>query len=95
MTDSRSEAPEFACGSEFSRWLASETGLAGRSLRDILYRAKRAAALADLSAPMTRAEVDFRLAEAPGFALCTPSVRSQLRRSARLYAQFLATGAAS
>lgn len=93
MSDLTTTARELTAEAHFRQWLARETGLSGRSLGDVVSRAKRAAALVDLASPLTRAEVDFRLAGSEAFGACSPSVRSQLRRAARLYAHYRSGGA--
>ena len=74
---------------DFDAWLVQATDLRGRSLRDLVCRAKRARGIVDLTTMMSKAEVDFRLAESVMFQQCAPSVQSQLRRAAHLYVRFL------
>ena len=63
-----------------------------QGMLDVVSRARRANRMVDLSSSFTDAEVDFRLTQAHEFIDCTATVRSQLRRAARLYRQFVAKG---
>lgn len=75
--------------SDYTAWLATHTGLAGRTLRDVVSRTRRVVGLVDLTNVRSEAEVDFRLSESTAFLSCSPSVQSQLRRAAKLYSQYL------
>ena len=92
MKRSRSSDTALPLAEEFCKWVAQNTGLEGRSLRDVLSRTRRVRSILDLSRADSDAEVDYRLAKSPDFAACTPSVQSQLRRAARLYCRFMSGG---
>lgn len=73
---------------EFRRWLERGEGLSQRSAADVVSRVKRALTFADIMAPLSDNELVFRLQECSAFRECSLSVRSQLKRAARLYREF-------
>ena len=92
MKKSSSGSTVLPLAEEFGQWVAETTGLEGRSLRDVLSRARRVRTILDLTNAHSVAEVDYRLAKCPDFAALTPSAQSQLRRAARLYCRFKGGG---
>ena len=73
----------------FRVWLEGEGFSSERTIGDVVSRVKRVWSMIDLSSPKSDAELVFRLSERPEFRECSLSVRSQLKRSARLYRKFL------
>jgi len=73
---------------DFRAWLAKHTDLTKRSIGDVVSRARRAHGYIDVLKAQSAAEMIFRLQETAPFSACSPSIRSQLKRAARLYHQF-------
>lgn len=72
----------------FTVWLKKEVGLSPRSAADLVSRVRRAMGFTDILAPESDHELVFRLQDTRGYRKCTPSVRSQIKRAARLYREF-------
>lgn len=87
------DTPSLPRADTFREWLAQQTTLSKRSISDTLSRAKRVAAMVDIVSPTSENELAFRLQESSEFGSCSASVRSQLKRAAVLYRNFLASTA--
>ena len=74
---------------DFTAWLDSNVELSQRAVRDVVSRARRAWLMADLGNARTDAEIVRRLEEVPTYRTSSASVRSQLKRSVRLYREFV------
>lgn len=72
---------------QYRRWLGGR-GLYGRSLGDVVSRTRRAAAIADILASGSDAEVIFRLTQEARFNAMSTNVKSQLKRAVLLYRMF-------
>jgi hypothetical protein len=77
---------------EFRGWLERNLQLGDRARGDIVSRAKRAAGLVNLTTAKSDSELAYRLSEAREFKKLTMTVRSQVKRAATLYRQFLDSG---
>ncbi len=69
-------------------WLQKQVKLTERSLGDLVSRTKRVRGMVDLSTLKTDDHVDAALLMNSLFKAQTMSVKSQLRRAAKLYVQF-------
>lgn len=74
---------------QFRRWLESNTDLRDRSVSDVISRTRRVMRMIDPTEPASDNELEFRLSEQGEFVDCSMSVKSQLKRAARLYRRFL------
>lgn len=73
----------------YRHWLSSETGLQGRSLSDVVSRTRRVLSMADLSHVKTNEEVEIALLSSAEFKTQEMSIKSQIRRAAKLYVNFV------
>lgn len=71
----------------FLAWLEEERKMSVRSARDVVSRLKRAIILLE-TGEINEESVD-RLDSTPAFTKCTMFIKSQLRRSVKLYQEFL------
>ena len=74
---------------EFCSWLKSNKGFSDAAANDVGSRLRRACSISELD---WKADLDsnlFTLSREAEFKLLTVSVRSQLRRSVKLYTEFL------
>ena len=76
----------------FRQWLEQHSGLDGRSLSDVVSRAKRAIKVAPIDAVRTENELLYRLNEAREFKAMSGAVKSQVKRAALLYLAFKMSG---
>lgn len=74
---------------DFRAWLERVTDLSGRSVRDTVSRTRRVAKMIDILAPKSDHELNFRLQESGDYQACSASVRSQLKRAASSYRNFI------
>ena len=74
---------------EFRRWLDARAWRSRRVVSDTVSRARRVWRAVDILSPESEAELVFRLTQWSDFGACTPTVRSQLKRAARLYREFV------
>jgi DNA (cytosine-5)-methyltransferase 1 len=77
---------------EFSNWLKSNKGFSSAAAYDVASRLRRVISICDLD---WQADLDsnlFTLGRKEEFKELTVSVRSQLRRSVKLYREFLFSG---
>jgi DNA (cytosine-5)-methyltransferase 1 len=74
---------------QFLNWLQTNVKMTERSLQDIVSRVRRVSRLLPLRRGMDPETATNRLIVAGEFTKCSPSVRSQLKKSLRLYIQFL------
>lgn len=72
----------------FLSWLENEIGLTNKSARDVVSRLKRANTLVDVSYYPTPDHAIFELSQHPEFQKISASVKSQMRRSIRLFFDF-------
>lgn len=79
---------ELARETDFLAWLKKVTALGKRPQRDILSRARRVGGMIDLQSAATPEDLEVMLLRSADFKACTPSVKSQLRRAAKLYIRF-------
>lgn len=77
-------------GRRFRRWLESNTDLGDRSISDVISRTRRVMRMIDPIEPESENELAFRLNEESEYVECSMSVKSQLKRAARLYRRFVA-----
>ena len=75
---------------DFSKWVKSKIGLSGRSLKDVVSRAKRVSNFVDLSLKISDVALLSRLEKHSEFSKLPLTVKSQLRRALRLFRQFKA-----
>ena len=81
---------EKTIGHEFLKWLSNEKKLKNRSARDVLSHLSRAKQIIDINQPdLDGEDLAFRMSKSKEFHLLSPSVKSHLRRSVRLYKEFL------
>lgn len=73
---------------EFRTWLERHEGVAGRSVGDICSRLRRASKLLNKPAKDLTVDDISRMEGLDEFAECSVNVRSQLRRSIKLYLKF-------
>lgn len=73
----------------FRLWLEREQALCGRTLSDIVSRARRVAKLVKIDSTIPDDEFMLVLARQDDFQSCTTTVRSQLRRAAALFRKFI------
>lgn len=73
----------------FDEWLRKNLGYTDRSARDTRSRVKRASKYIDLTKNVSKEELIFTMTQHPDFRKLTTSVKSQLKRSVKLYLQFL------
>ena len=73
----------------YRSWLEREKALSPRSLSDVVSRTKRVSALVDILKPSSEEELRYQLGLNPGYRQCTMSVRSQLKRAAVLYREYV------
>ena len=85
------KGPSLRSLAEFERWLCDKVGFQERTARDTLSRLRRVSTMTDALKPKSEDELLFRLKQSDEFLRCSPSVRSQLKRAAVLYREFLAS----
>lgn len=73
----------------FRTWLRANTELADRSISDVISRTSRVMGMINPLEAESDNELEFRLKERQAFVDCSVSVRSQLKRAARLYRRFV------
>jgi len=73
---------------EYRAWLHGKKRISGRQLSDVLSRTRRVVEMLDLRSPQSLRDVDIRILRSDKLDRCTVSVKSQLRRAAKLYAEF-------
>ena len=72
----------------FRSWLKQEKKLASRSISDVISRLKRVNQFLELSDDADIDLYSMRLGRIDAFASQSPSVRSHLKRAAKLYLEF-------
>lgn len=72
----------------FRNWLTENTSLKDRSIGDVLSRTRRVMRIVNPLAPETVNELEYRLRQKSQYTQCSVSVRSQLKRAAKLYRRF-------
>jgi len=75
----------------FRAWLEREHDIHGRSIGDICSRVRRTMGMISIKPNFSDAEVESALLLSTDFQKCTMSVKSQLRRSAKLYRTYIAS----
>jgi hypothetical protein len=73
----------------FREWLLSSTDLGPRSVSDVCSRLGRLSTMIDLNQVRSNRELCIALLQSDLFEQQSKSIRSQLKRSAMLYLQFL------
>ncbi|WP_027086836.1 hypothetical protein [Cohnella panacarvi] len=73
---------------QFDRWLKERLGFTDKSARDVRSRIKRASNYIDLNKKVTDAELLFSLTQHPEFGNLSVTVKSQLKRSVKLFREF-------
>lgn len=73
---------------KFRRWLEAEKGVKGRSKNDICSRLRRALTMLGVSSDVVSVADLARLELLDEFVKCSVNVRSQLRRTIKLYLEF-------
>ncbi|MGD9504878.1 MAG: hypothetical protein AB7W37_08185 [Syntrophobacteraceae bacterium] len=73
----------------YRSWLKKEKALSPRSVSDILSRTKRVSVLVDVLKPSSEEELKYLLGVNPNYRRCTMTVRSQLKRAAILYREYV------
>ena len=81
--------PASAFELDFRRWLSETTDLTPRAIGDVVSRLKRVRGMADLKSASTERELRIRLLESERYMGCTSAVKSQLKRAALYYIEFL------
>ena len=74
---------------QFRHWLERETGLTARSRGDVISRLRRISKSIDVGMSVPDDEFYILLKQEDEVASATQTVRSQLKRTAILYRQFL------
>ncbi|OBY78612.1 hypothetical protein BBG47_15875 [Paenibacillus sp. KS1] len=75
----------------FEDWLMHNTSYSTKVARDVRCRAKRASKYINLSKNTSDDELIFTLTQHPEFLDLSPTVKSQLKKSVKLYREFLLT----
>lgn len=75
---------------DFKQWLTKVKGLSDKSAGDVLSRYKRVQKLYPFKAKEKESKILNGLEECAAFNKLSPFIRSQLKRSIRLYREFLA-----
>jgi len=73
----------------FKNWLIKTKNFSVRSAGDVLCRLNRASSLTELNPKLKTDQILFNLSQESEFQALSMSVRSQLRRSIKLYRHFL------
>lgn len=73
----------------FRIWLIESQKLNERSAGDVLSRLKRVSGITEVNAKLKTDQILFNISQKPEFKVLSASVRSQLRRSIKLYHIFL------
>jgi DNA (cytosine-5)-methyltransferase 1 len=73
----------------FSSWLSSNKGFTGAAAKDVACRLRRASSFCDFDWEASADSNVFSLGRSENFQSLTVSVKSQLRRSVKLYGEFL------
>lgn len=81
--------PTAAFETDFRRWLDETTDLTPRTIGDVVSRLKRIRTMADLERVSTERELRIRLLDSEPYMDCAPSVKSQLKRAALYYIEFI------
>lgn len=74
---------------EFRQWLRGHTDLSPRVVNDTVSRLNRVRGMVDLDAISTEKDLVIRLLESAEFEKCNGQVKSQLKRAARYYMQYV------
>jgi DNA (cytosine-5)-methyltransferase 1 len=72
----------------FRDWLVEEIEVSTRSASDVMSRLRRLSELISIDSKSDIADQLHRLSKNESFKLLSPSVRSQLRRSLKLYSRW-------
>jgi len=80
---------------DFRQWLSTNAKLHGRSAKDSISRFKRATIFVSLAPRRPVDEFLLELNRNPDFQRLSETVRSQLRRSVRLYYRYQASNAST
>lgn len=73
---------------KFKNWVSKKYKMSDKSARDVASRLKRVAKFVDVDLPITDEELIFRLEITEEFKNLSVTVKSQLRRSVRLYREY-------
>ena len=74
---------------EFRAWIKRETSIQGRSVNDVCSRLRRVLSMISIKPGTTEPGIKSKLLLSKDFMECTTSVKSQLRRVAKLYLLFI------
>jgi DNA (cytosine-5)-methyltransferase 1 len=72
----------------FSEWLITRKEFGGKTARDVLSRINRINGFMDADASGTVEKILYTMSVVPAFKTLSLSVRSQLRRSVKLYKEY-------
>jgi uncharacterized protein YabN with tetrapyrrole methylase and pyrophosphatase domain len=73
----------------FKDWLAKNTGLKGKSVRDVISRLRRVEKIIDLNLDATYEQILEELDKNEEFSNLTPFVKPQIKRAVKLYKKFV------
>lgn len=76
---------------DFKTWLAVERKMTTRSVNDVVSRLHRVSSIIDPLKPESVAELSFVLSQRIEFCEYSRCVRSQLKRAATLYREYVGT----
>ena len=73
---------------DFISWVGKKYEMGDKSARDVFSRLKRASKYVNVDLPISDEELLFKLGTIEEFKNLTMAVKSQLRRSVRLYREY-------
>ncbi|MDR6125205.1 hypothetical protein QFZ87_004802 [Bacillus sp. SLBN-46] len=73
----------------FKEWLEKNTGLKGKSVRDVISRLKRVEKIIDLNLNATYEQILEELDKNEEFSNLTTYVKPQIKRAVKLYKKFV------
>lgn len=77
-------------GNDFLKWLSKDKKFKDKSARDVVSRLQRVTRIVTLDDSYSEIEyVHYLLSRSSSFKALTPSVKSHLKRAAKLYLEFL------
>jgi len=74
---------------DFHNWLQTEHQLARRSARDVVSRVRRGMKMIKITAKSSREKIAFDLSQCDEFQKASIFVKSQIKRAAHLYSDYL------
>lgn len=73
---------------KFMNWVGEKYKMGDKSARDVISRLKRVTKYVDVDLPITDEELIFRLGTIEEFKNLSMTVKSQLKRSVKLYREY-------